>query len=335
MKIQKQRATKVDSKRLESKKSILSNIGLMSKFLAVVLMMTLLFAGCAKNKAEEKGPIVVASMIDSEGTILGNVLVALLEQAGFTVTDKLALGTPDILRKALEAKEVDLVIDYTGSGQYYGAVAEPSVWSDPTLGYEATKAFDKSTNNIEWLTPANANNTEMLAVKQDFADANNLKTMTDFANYVNAGGDVKVICSASFAENTLGLLGYQEAYGFALTKDQLIILDHGNTAEMLKALSEGTNGVNVSLVYGTDGALKEMNMIVLEDTEAVPPVYLPTPVLRGEIADKYPELRTLFDEVFKTLDLQTLQSLNARVAFGGEDAKAVALDYLKTNGFLK
>ncbi len=123
-----------------------------------------------------------------------------------------------------------------------------------------------------WLTPSPANNTEMLAVKKEFADSNGLVTMNDFADYVNAGGEVKLICAAAFAENKLGLLGYQETYGFTLNKDQMIILSHGNTAEMLKALDEGTNGVNVSLVYGTDGSLQEMDMVLLEDPENVPPV---------------------------------------------------------------
>ena len=36
-----------------------------------------------------------------------------------------------------------------------------------------------------------------------------------------------------------------------------------------------------------------------------------------------------------SLDLATLQGLNARVQVGGEPAKAVAMDYLKSKGFLK
>lgn len=122
--------------------------------------------------------------------------------------------------------------------------------------------------------PAPANNTEMLSVTKEFAQRNNLQSMDDFARYVNSGGEVKLICSASFADNTLGLLGYQDAYGFELSAEQLIILSHGNTAEMLKALFEGTDGVNVSLVYGTDGSLQEMEMIVLEDPKNVPPCVL-------------------------------------------------------------
>ena len=34
------------------------------------------------------------------------------------------------------ADEVDIIVYYTGSGQYYGAVADQSEWSDPQKGYE-------------------------------------------------------------------------------------------------------------------------------------------------------------------------------------------------------
>lgn len=317
----------------ESSRLFASALALLLAPLVVLGATACVPASSTTPTPEAKGPVTVATMIDSEGAILGNMLLILLEKNGFATEDKTSFGTPDILRKALEAGEVDLVVDYTGSGQYYGAVAEDSVWSDPDKGYEATRDFDKETNNLWWLEPAPANNTEMLAVLRTFAEANSLVTMEDFAAYVNAGKTVKLICAAGFAENPKGLLGYQEAYGFTLRADQLIILSHGNTAEMLKALSEGTDGVNVSLVYGTDGSLDKMDMVVLDDPKNVPPVYRPAPVLRGELADQYPELETLFAPVFRTLTRETLQQLNARVAFDGEEARAVALDYLKAKGF--
>ena len=39
--------------------------------------------------------------------------------------------------------------------------------------------------------------------------------------------------------------------------------------------------------------------------------------------------------MFLSLDLTTLQSLNARIAVNGETADAVAQDYLTKKGFLK
>lgn len=312
------------------KKRILTGI----LILCMILATTVGLAGCGGQEETSKGPITVASMIDSEGAILGNMILIILQENGFDTVDKLKIGTPDIQRKAIIADEVDIIIDYTGSGQYYGAVADETVWSDSQKGYEATRDFDLETNNLYWLSPAPANNTEMIALTRAFAEENNIEDMQDFADYLNDGGNIKLICSASFAENELGLVGYEKAYGFKLEKSQLIILNHGNTAEMLKALYEGTDGVNASLVYGTDGSLDQLDMIAVNDPIGVPPVYLPTPVVRGEIIETYPEIKGLFADAFDTLTKEILQTLNAKVAFGGEDPKQVAEDYLRDNGLI-
>lgn len=319
----------------------------MKKILSVclsILLLALIMTGCSAPADQVKPetptdqkPVVVATMLDSEGGVLGKMMIQMLEQNNIKTTDRVNFGTPDILRKALENKEVDLVLDYTGSGQYYHPedAKDPSIWNDPQAGYELTAKLDKEKMNILWLTPAKANNTEMIAVKREFAEANAIKSMTDLAAYINAGKPFKLICSASFSESPQGLLGYEEAYGFKLTDDQLILLSSGNTAEMLKALSDGTNDVNASLVYGTDGALDKMNLVAVEDTMKIPPVYLPAPVLRGEVAAMYPEIESILKPVFESLTLEVLQKLNAQVAYDGKDAAAVAEAYLKENGFLK
>lgn len=322
--------------------------------LLLALVLALVVAGCQKapatDVAEEttaapeettaavaKEPVTVATMLDSEGGVLGHMILMMLAQSGIEAEDKVNFGTPDILRQALENGEVDLVVDYTGSGQYYHPedATDTSIWQDPVKGYEFTAKLDLEKKNIHWLTPAPANNTEMIAIKRDFAEANGIADMRDLAAYINGGKPFKLICAASFAENPMGLLGYEEAYGFKLKDDQLILLSSGNTAEMLKALSEGTDGVNASLVYGTDGALDKMNLMVVADPELIPPVYLPAPVIRGEVLEQYPEITEILKPVFESLTLETLQKLNAKVAYDGEDAKAVAEAYLKEQGFLK
>lgn len=305
-----------------------------------VLLLGLSLSGCqpaSTGSAADKEPVAVATMLDSEGSVLGRMILSLLEQNGIKTEDKVNFGTPDILRQALENGEVDLVVDYTGSGQYYHPedATDPTVWQDPIKGYEFTAKLDKEKKNIHWLTPAPANNTEMIAIKREFAAENGITSMVDLTNYINSGKPFKLICASSFAENPMGLLGYEEAYGFKLKDDQLILLSSGNTAEMLKALYEGTDGVNASLVYGTDGALEKMNLVVVEDPEQVPPVYLPAPVVRGEVLEQYPEIQEILKPLFESLTLEVLQKLNAKVAYDGEDAKAVAEAYLRDNGFLK
>jgi osmoprotectant transport system substrate-binding protein len=48
-----------------------------------------------------------------------------------------------------------------------------------------------------------------------------------------------------------------------------------------------------------------------------------------------PQIEELLKPIFAKLDLVTLQGLNGRIQVGGEAAKDVAVDWLKTNGFLK
>ncbi len=311
----------------------------MKKFIifVVILFISLSLVACNNEQGKEeakKGPVTIGTFIDSEGAVLGKMMVMLLEQEGYEIIDKTEFGTPDILRKALLAGEVNLVLDYTGSGQYYHDVEDTDVWSDAREGYLLTKKLDEEENNIIWLEPANANNTEALAVRREFSEANNIKNMEDFARYVNEGGTVKLICSASFAENIKGLRGFEEAYGFHLSADQLIVLASGNTAEMLKALVEKTNGVNVSLVYGTDGALDKMDLVVLNDPKSIPPVYLPAPVLQGALYEKYPEIEKPLNRLFQSLNEDNLRQLNSKVAYDGMAAETVAREYLEENELL-
>lgn len=303
------------------------------RIVSAAVLLPLLIVSCVKP--EQKSPVVVASMIDSEGAILGKMIVSLLQASKIPVTDKTEFGTPDIMRKALESGEVDLVVDYTGSGQYYHEGGDPSVWSDPVKGYEETKRLDEKARDIRWLTPSPANNTESLAVTRAFSESTGIADMAALAEYIRSGKAVKLISAQSFADNPLGLIGLEKAYDFKLAKNQLILLSSGNTAEMLKALAEGTNGVNVSLVYGTDGALETLKLVVLSDPKHIPPVYLPAPVIRGEKLKAFPSIEKLLKPVFEALDLETLQKLNAKVAYEGMDAREVGKAWLVEKGFLK
>lgn len=322
----------------------------MRRLLAWVLVVLLAFAlvGCSTDDAtnddttsgeaeEQEGPTVrMGSMLDSEGTVLGAMVMQMLEANGIATEDMTKLGTPDVVREALLQDEIDGTIEYTGNGQYYheGEEGDPK-WKNPTEALAAIQELDKEVNDIDWLTPAPANNSEYIATTKALSEAEGLVTMEDFAEYVNGGGEVKLIGSQLWVDNNLGLIGFEEAYGFELAEDQLIVLATGNTAEMLAALAKGTDGVNFSLTYGTDGQLNELDLVVLADTMDVPPVYEPTPIFRGSIIEAYPEIPDILEPVFLSLDQAKLQGLNARVAIGGEEPADVAASYLEENGFLE
>jgi len=299
-----------------------------------------ILASCAAEEmdGEAKNPddaITLGSFVDTEGGILGNMLLLALEDEGYLIDDKVQFGTPDVHRNALLQGELDLGIDYTGNGQFYSEGIEEDVWRDKDAGYDAIKTYDEENNQLIWMKPANANNTEALAVKRDFAEANNLTTMEDFADYVNDGGEVKLITSQLFAEKESGLLGMEAGYGFKLEPDQMILLPHGNTAEILKALANGTDGVNVALAYGTDGSLADLDLVLLEDILSIPPVYEPSAIIRKEVLDKYPEVQEIVESIFGLLNKENLQQMNKEVIVDGLSPRDVAETFLKENGILE
>jgi osmoprotectant transport system substrate-binding protein len=288
----------------------------------------------AASAAAADGKIVVSSKIDTEGSLLGNMILAVLDHAGLPVESRISLGPTKIVRTALTAGEIDIYPEYTGNAGFFFNVDSDPVWKNAEAGYQKAKELDAA-DKIVWLAPAPANNTWAIAVRKDLADANKLATLDDFGKWVSGGGKVKLAGSAEFVESPAALPAFQAAYGFKLTADQLLVLSGGDTAATEKAAAEQTSGVNAAMAYGTDGQIAALGLVVLADTKGVQPVYEPAPTVRAATLEKYPQIKDLLDPVFQSLTLETLQQLNAKIAVDGLDAKKVATDYLTEKGFLK
>ncbi len=301
----------------------------------LVPILTFLIVLTAVALSAQSSPVVVGSKIDTEGTVLGKMIVQLLSANGIPVADKVGFGTTDLVRKAIAAKELDLYVEYTGNGAFFFQGTDPAVWKNEKKGYETVKQLDLQKNGIVWLTPAPANNTWAIAVRKDLADKEKLSTLEDFSRYVRKGGAVKLAASEEFISSAAALPAFQSAYGFKLSNSQLLSFSGGNTTLTEQAASQGSNGVNFAMAYGTDGSLAALGLVVLADTKAVQPIYEPTPIVRKEVLDRYPAIATLLDRLFKGLDLVTLQGLNARAAVNGESPDSVASSYLKEKGLLK
>lgn len=279
--------------------------------------------------------IRVSSKIDTEGKLLGQMTYLLLQSKGLPVENKLALGATTIVRQALVNGEIDLLTEYTGNGAFFSQTPNDAVWKNHQKAYERIREYDLKNNHLVWLKPAPANNTWAIAVRGDLAQQHGLKTLQDFAHYVNKGGKVRLAASAEFIDSPVALPSFQAAYGFQLKGEQLLVLSGGNTAATIRAAAEKINDTNSAMVYGTDGAIVAANLRVLDDTLGAQAVYAPTVVVREEILQKYPEIKTILEPLYATLDRETLQKLNEEIQVMGLPAKVVARRYLQKKGLLK
>ena len=285
--------------------------------------------------AAAKADVVVSSKIDTEGSVLGNIVLQVLNANGIKTQDRIQLGATPVVRKAILAGEIDIYPEYTGNAGFFFNKPDDPAWKNAAKGYETAKKLDYDANKIVWLTPSPANNTWAIAVRKDVAGPNKLASMSDFGRWVAGGGKAVLAASAEFVNSAAALPAFQKAYGFTMKPEQLIVLSGGDTAATIKAAAEQTNKANAAMVYGTDGGIAPSDLIVLDDDKNVQPVYAPAPIVREAVLKANPKIADVLAPIFRSLDLTTLQGLNARVQVGGEAAKTVAADFLKAKGFLK
>jgi osmoprotectant transport system substrate-binding protein len=281
-----------------------------------------------------RADVVVGSKLDTEATLLGNMILLVLEANGIATEDRTTLGGTPVVRKAIISGEIDIYPEYTGNAAFFFNKADDPLWKNLAEGYEAAKQLDYEANKIVWLTPAPANNTWAIAIRQKVADEAKLKTMSDFGRWVAGGGEVVLAGSSEFVNSAAALPAFQQTYGFTLKPEQLIVLSGGDTAATIKAAADQTNGANAAMVYGTDGGIAASGLVVLEDDLNVQPVYAPAPIVREAVLNENPKIADALKPVFESLSRETLQDLNARIQLGGEPARDVAAEYLREKGFV-
>ncbi|MDQ9196600.1 ABC transporter substrate-binding protein [Cronobacter sakazakii] len=285
--------------------------------------------------AQAAEPVKVGSKIDTEGALLGNVILQVLESHGVKTVNKIQLGTTPVVRGAITSGELDIYPEYTGNGAFFFKQENDPAWKNAKQGYEKVKKLDAEQNKLIWLTPAAANNTWTIAVRQDLAQKNKLTSLADLSRYLKEGGTFKLAASAEFIERPDALPAFEKAYQFKLNQDQMLSLAGGDTAVTIKAAAQQTSGVNAAMAYGTDGPVAALGLQTLTDPKGVQPVYAPAPVVREAVLKAYPDMPQWFEPVFKALDEKTLQELNAQIAVEGLDAGKVALQWLKEKGLVK
>ena len=300
--------------------------------LALVLLAALIVgAGFA-----QKGPVTVGSKIDTEGSVLAQIIRLMLESNDFEVVDRSGFGTTSVVREALLAGEIDLYPEYTGTALTFFSEDQlpEGVATNAEELYNTVKELDAE-NDITWLGRSPANNTWAIAVPAALAEENSLSTIGDLAGYINDGGEFKLAASQEFVDRDDALKAFEATYEFDVTDDQLVILAGGNTTQTETAAAQGTDGVNAAMAYGTDGAIAALDLVALTDPEGAVAIYQPAPTVRTSVAEEYPELAEILDPVFESLDEATLSDLNGRVAVDGESPDAVAQDFLTSQGFLE
>ncbi|MBD3176398.1 MAG: ABC transporter permease subunit [Armatimonadia bacterium] len=101
---------------------------------------------------------------------------------------------------------------------------------------------------------------------------------------------------------------------------------------MYKAAAEGQ--VDVICAFATDGRIAAFDLTVLEDDQSYFPPYYAAPVVRADTLNAHQGLRDVLNMLADGIADEEMQELNYRVDEEGEQARAVALDFLTQKGLI-
>ncbi len=278
----------------------------------------------------EGATLTVGSKEFTAQLVLGQITVLALENAGAEVKDETGLAGSVAARQALEAGEIDMYWEYTGTN-WLTYLKETKPIPNSQKQYDAVKKAEAA-NDIELLDPAPANNTYAFAVRSEAAGELGVETISDFEELVSSNPEDASLCvGEEFTARDDGLPGVEKTYGFQFPEDGVIKIDEG----IIYTEVDKGGKCNFGEVFITDGRIAANDLTVIEDDKSFFPKYNPALNVRADVQQKHPELADIFNPIAAKLDNKTLQTLNAQVDVDGIPEEEVAQKWLEDNGFIE
>ena len=316
---------------------------LLASLLAVVLVAT----GCGLNNGGSVplpvGPgsqgvvpelegvkVTVGGKDFTEGVIASYLVEFLLAAAGMDVSDMSSLAGSNSFRQALVTGQVDIGMEYTGTA-WMSYLGNDEPVRDPQQQWEAVRDADLAEHDIRWLPPTTVDNTYSFAMNRATAEATGVTTFSEYADLVRSDPQAAVSCmETEFSVRRDGWPGLAEAYGFDAATVPTPIMQPGIIYQATSVGRECAFGE----VYTTDGRVKGLDLVVLEDDKRFFPVYNLATVVRGSYLDAHPQIEQVLEPLIDLLTNEVMVELNMRVDVDGEDPALVARDFLAAEGLV-
>ncbi|MFD6268021.1 glycine betaine ABC transporter substrate-binding protein [Nocardia asteroides] len=278
--------------------------------------------------------LVVTSKSFTEGVLLGKITATYLAAAGASVTDLTGAPGSASSRQAQLNGDADVLWEYTGTGwvNYHN---QTETITDPQELWQRVHDIEKRDHDLEWLPPANFNDTYAFAAAGPTAQRLGVTSLSDVAALPVPE---RTFCvDDEFFSRADGFLPMLQKYGIPYNDPNGV--PAGNVTRMdagvVYTATADSAPCHFGMVYTTDGRVKNLNLTVLDDDRKFFLPYSGAAVVRGVVIENHPELRALLGTISERLTDDLMQELNGRVDIDGEDPADVAYDWLKGEGLIE
>jgi osmoprotectant transport system permease protein len=261
--------------------------------------------------ADERGPTIrIGSKTFTESVILGEIAAGLLREAGVNVIHRRELGGTQVLFHALEANELDVYPEYTGTisgeilaakgitseSELRAALAQRGVGMSPPLGFDDTYA---------------------IGMIETIAAQLGLVTISDLTHHL----DLRFGFSNEFMDRADGWPGLRDRY--RLPQRDVRGLDHDLA---YRALS--TNEIQATDLYSTDAEIKKYRLRLLRDDLKFFPSYQCVWLYRTDLPARSPAAFAAISRLEGRISTPEMADMNARAKLDRLPEDRVAVEFL-------
>jgi osmoprotectant transport system permease protein len=279
----------------------------------ITLWLCLVLLAPPALAAESPATITVGSKSFTESVILGEMLNHLVRKSGNAAHHQRQLGGTRVLWNALRSGEIDAYPEYTGTLLQEILVKEK-------LQTETQLRQALAERGLRMTRPLGFNNTYAIGMKDELAERLKLRTISDLRKHP----ELVLGFGNEFMDRADGWPGLQQRY--QLPHRNVRGLDHDLA---YRGIESGT--LQVTDLYATDAEIAYYNLRALKDDLGYFPVYNAVILYRADLAERAPQVVTLFKRLAGRIDAATMSEMNARVKLHGEAESTVAADFLEQN----
>lgn len=297
--------------------------------LLILVLITGVLAACSGG-GDKNSEVVIMEGMFSEVTILAHITGILLEEhTDLEVVYNEPMSTVPFAN-ALEAGDLDMGLSYDGT------LLTTILGYDPSDVPEGEDLYDfsneKGMEDRGFMLAGNLGfeNTYAIGVKREFAEENNLETVSDL---VPIAGDLTFGAEHEFfdEEGTMRFNPFNKHYGIQWGDDISMDMSYKYTA-----IDNGN--IDVTMVYTTDGLNVQSDIVMLEDDLDFFPQYYASMLVRDDFYETYedvaPDLEEVLAQLDGIIDNETMTQMNYEVDAEGREADEVAREFLVENNLI-
>ncbi|MDD5263723.1 MAG: NosD domain-containing protein [Candidatus Bipolaricaulis sp.] len=252
-----------------------------------------------------KGTIAIGADGNDLHAVVGNILHAVIARAGYRAVDLIGIGSPDLVRSALQTGDADLIYLEASAGDF------------PEFGLGVTALLLPA--RVEWVA----------VVPQRVADGLAELSLSALSAAVAGDGEsllwvVPETCDAA------AVAALQDAYG--LTQHVRAVVRAKTLAEAESLLTVGA--AQFALLPSLEETATSSGFVRLEDDRHALPSHDMAVLVRDDLLQAHPDVRNVFARVLPLLTPTALRDLMSRIRLSHLSPQIVATEFLALQGLL-